>query len=69
MKLPYPTNLYVTPEIVRAVLDYPYTTEKDLDALIASIGNSPEMGVAHPLYREASDKLNDMVLTEYRRTK
>jgi hypothetical protein len=65
MKLPYPTRLPVTPEIARAVIDYPYTTVADLDALIASIGNAPNMGVAHPLYREALDKQAEMAMEEY----
>jgi len=65
MILPYPTHLPVTPETARAVIDYPYTTLQDLDALIASIGNNPNMGVAHPLYQEALDKQAQMVMNEY----
>jgi len=66
MKLPYPTHLPVTPATARAVIDYPYTTLKDLDALIASIGNAPDMGMGHPLYREALDKQAQMVMNIYK---
>ena len=69
MSLPYPTRLPVTPKSVEFILANKNITVKDLDALIASIGNAPSMGVAHPLDRAAEDLQNDLVLKEYLESK
>ena len=65
----YPTRLPVTPAVVEFILANKTITVNDLDALIASIGNAPSMGVAHPLYRAAEDLQNDLVLKEYLESK
>ena len=67
MTFPYPLKVRVTPEIARRVIDNPYVTLDDLDALIIWIGNEDTMGVEDPLYMRAMELQSKMVLDEYLR--
>jgi len=65
MPIPYPLTVHVTPEIARRVIDNPYVTLDDLDALIIWIGNEDSMGVEDPLYMAAMELQSEMVLNNF----
>lgn len=48
----------LTPEIARAVINNPYVTYDDLDALYFMVTNDPDMGWGSPLLTEISQAMN-----------
>lgn len=65
MTFQLPLKVHVTPEIAWRVIDNPYVTLADLDALIIWIGNEDTMGIEHPLYMRAMELQSKMIMDEY----
>lgn len=59
----------ITPKVAKALIENPQATPQDLQALQAMIGNTPGLGVAHPLYRAALDRETAIVMAQYEKSK